>query len=89
MDIYKPNEFAALMGVSVKTLQRWDNDGKLKAYRSPSDWRYYTHKHYIGDGNSKHGKIIIYTRVSTANQKNDLLNQVALLTIREFERHGC
>ena len=44
---------------------------------------------YMGDGNSKHGKIIIYTRVSTANQKNDLLNQVALLTIREFERHGC
>ena len=32
MDIYKPNEFAALVGVSVKTLQRWDNDGKLKAW---------------------------------------------------------
>ena len=92
MYIYKPNEFAALVGVSVKTLQRWDNDGKLKAYRSPSDRRYYTHKQYmdyIGDGNSKHGKTIIYTRVSTANQKNDLLNQVAFLTMREFERHGC
>ena len=85
MDINKPNEFAALVGVSVKTLQRWE----LKAYRSPSDRRYYTHKHYMGDGNSKHGKTIIYTRVSTANQKNDLLNQVAFLPIRGFERHGC
>ena len=65
---------------------------KLKAYRSPSDRRYYTHKQhmdYMGDGNSKHGKIIIYIRVSTANQKNDLLNQAAFLTIRGFERHGC
>jgi predicted site-specific integrase-resolvase len=65
------------LGVSVKTLQRWDNDGKLKAYRSPSDRRYSTHKQYrdyMGDGNSKQGKTIIYTRVSTANQKNDLLN---------------
>jgi predicted site-specific integrase-resolvase len=64
MYISKPNEFAALVGVSVKTLQRWDNDGKLKAYR------YYTHKQYMDymdDGNSKHGKIIIYTRVSPAN----------------------
>jgi len=88
MYIYKPNEFAALVGVSVKTLQRWDNGGKLKAYRSPSDRRYYTYKQhmdYLGDGNSKHGKTIIYTRVSTANQKNDLLSQVAFLTIRGFE----
>ena len=35
MDIYKPNKFAALVGGSVKTLLRWDNDGKLKAHRSP------------------------------------------------------
>ena len=34
---------------------------------------------YMGDGNSKQDKTIIYTRVSTANQKNDLLNQVEFL----------
>lgn len=56
-----------MIGVSVKTLQRWDYDGKLKAYRSPSDRRYYTHKQYadyIGYSNSKHGKTIIYARFS-------------------------
>lgn len=50
-----------MIGVSVKTLQRWDNDGKLKAYRSPTDRRYYTPKQYVdymGDGNSKHGNML-------------------------------
>lgn len=42
MKIYKPKEFAEAIGVSVKTLQRWDNLGKLKAKRTPSNHRYYT-----------------------------------------------
>ena len=82
MSNYKPQEFAEMIGVSVKTLQRWDKEGKLKAYRTPTDRRYYTHKQYVdymGDGNSKHGKTVIYTRVSTSNQKDDLQNQVEFL----------
>ncbi|MDD5968895.1 MAG: helix-turn-helix domain-containing protein, partial [Anaerostipes sp.] len=31
MTNYKPKDFAELLGVSVKTLQRWDRDGILKA----------------------------------------------------------
>lgn len=27
---YKPKEFAELLGVSVKTLQRWDREGTLQ-----------------------------------------------------------
>ena len=34
---YKPKEFAELLNVSVLTLQRWDNAGKLKAFRRPTD----------------------------------------------------
>lgn len=82
MSNYKPQEFAEMIGVSVKTLQRWDNEGKLKAYRTPTDRRYYTHKQYVdymGDGNSKHGKTVIYTRASTTNQKYDLRNQTEFL----------
>jgi len=37
MNTYKPNEFAEMIGVSVKTLQRWDNKSKLKAFRTPSN----------------------------------------------------
>ena len=43
MGNYQPQEFVEMIGVSVKTLQRWDKDGKLKAYRTPTDRRYYTH----------------------------------------------
>lgn len=34
---YKPKDFAELLGVSVKTLQRWDREGILKANRTPTD----------------------------------------------------
>ena len=31
---YKPKDFAVLVGVSVKNLQRWDREGTLKANKS-------------------------------------------------------
>ncbi len=40
--IYNASEFARLVGVSVKTLQRWDRLGILKAKRKASNRRYYT-----------------------------------------------
>ena len=40
--VYKPSEFAEIIGVSVRTLQRWDVDGKFKARRNPANRRYYT-----------------------------------------------
>ena len=52
--IYKPKEFAELLGVSVRTLQRWDKKGLLVAYRTPTNRRYYTHEQYleyVGDKN--------------------------------------
>lgn len=44
---YKPKDFAELLGVSVKTLQRWDREGILKANRTPTDRRYYTYEQYL------------------------------------------
>ena len=44
---YKPKDFSELLGVSVKTLQRWDRDGILKANRTPTDRRYYTYDQYL------------------------------------------
>lgn len=31
MTIYKPKEMAKKLNVTVRTLQRWDNEGKLPA----------------------------------------------------------
>ena len=80
---YKPKDFAELLGVSVKTLQRWDRDGILKANRTPTDRRYYTYDQYLQfKGIQTANDIrdtVIYARVSTRNQKDDLQNQVEFL----------
>ena len=44
---YKQKDFAELLGVSVKTLQRWDREGILKAKRTPTNRRYYTYDQYL------------------------------------------
>lgn len=41
MNIYNVTEFARLVGVTVKTLQRWDRQGILVAKRSPTNRRLY------------------------------------------------
>lgn len=70
---YKPKDFAELINVSVKTLQRWDMENVLKAFRTPTARRYYTYEQYLefkGINNiSDDKKKVIYTRVSTNNQK--------------------
>ncbi|EPB8180096.1 IS607 family transposase [Clostridium perfringens] len=80
---YKTKEFAELLNISIITLQRWDNDGKLKAFRTTTNRRYYTYEQYLeytGIHKETHSrKIVIYTRVSTSNQKDDLKNQVEFL----------
>ena len=80
---YKPKDFAELLGVSVKTLQHWDRDGILKANRTPTNRRYYTYDQYLQfKGIQTENDIrdtVIYARVSTRNQKDDLQNQVEFL----------
>ena len=54
----------------------------LKAYRTPKDRRYYTDEQYFkytGQQIQKNGKTVIYTRISTNNQKDDLNNQIEFL----------
>lgn len=81
---YKPQEFANMVGVTVKTLQNWDNSGKLIAHRSPTNRRYYTYYQYKQcmsdmDVSTDIRRRVIYARVSTKNQKDDLKNQVEFL----------
>lgn len=84
---YKPKEFSEMLNVSVKTLQRWDNDGILPAFRTPTGRRYYTHSQYLGyigesSNEENSGKVVIYSRVSSQGQKDDLVNQTEFL--RQF-----
>ena len=78
----KINEMAKRLGVSIKTLQRWDRDGILVAKRTPTDRRYYTedqYLEYIGSTTESKRKIIAYVRVSGVNQKDDLQNQITFI----------
>ena len=83
---YKPKDFAELLGVSVKTLQRWDREGTLKANRTPTDRRYYTYDQYLQfkgiNTENDDRQVVIYARVSTRDQKDDLQDQVSFL--RQF-----
>jgi putative resolvase len=79
---YSPKEFGRLIGRTVNTLQKWDREGILKAHRSPTNRRYYTHDQYLeyrGLRAQERGKTTVYARVSRAGQKPDLANQVAAL----------
>ena len=44
---YKPKEFAELLNVTVKTLQRWDRERTLVANRPPTNRRYYAYDQYL------------------------------------------
>ena len=87
---YKAGEFAKLIGIALRTLQRWDNEKKLVAYRTPTGRRYYTQAQLdqclgvtVGteEAKGRHGKkkTVAYCRVSNQGQKDDLKNQVDFL----------
>ncbi len=80
VNTYSPKEFGKLIGRTTNTLQKWDREGRLKAHRSPTNRRYYTHDQYLeymGLVADKKGQTVAYARVSTVAQKADLANQVA------------
>jgi predicted site-specific integrase-resolvase len=78
---YRLHEFAKKLGVSANTLRRWDATGKLKAKRTLSNHRYYDESdlrqlYGIKEGNRK---TVVYCRVSSQNQKDDLKSQIVAM----------
>lgn len=77
----KLQDMADRLGVSIKTLQRWDREGILVAKRTPTNRRYYTEDQYlsyVGKSQPK-GLILAYTRVSSRSQLDDLTSQTEFL----------
>lgn len=75
---YRPHEFADIAGVTIKTLHRWDESGKLKAHRTQGGHRFYDDSHVaqIRGLQPQTAKAVIYCRVSSQAQKTELANQV-------------
>lgn len=83
MTTYKIHEVAKKLGVTVKTLQRWDNSGVFKARRTPTNHRYYTDEDilkYQGLSLDKpKRKTVAYVRVSSHNPRSEISHQIKLI----------
>ena len=75
-------KFAKSLGVSIQTLRNWDKEGKLKpTYVTENGYRYYSEDllnkfRNIKNVNKIKKKNILYARVSTKDQKDDLNRQI-------------
>jgi putative resolvase len=77
---YKINEFAKLVGVSAHTVRRWEKEGRLTVARTLTNQRYFTDQDVQRvlrlRLESKPKQCVIYCRVSSPSQKDDLASQV-------------
>jgi excisionase family DNA binding protein len=76
-----PRIAATRLGVSTKTLERWLEQGKIKAFITPGGQRRYDLKSVV-DSESRTRATILYARVSSRAQKPDLISQVDFLQSR-------
>src|SRR5437588_9921296 len=81
--MYTPAQFAKSIGVSVKTLQKWDRIKVLPAKRTITNRRYYTEDDLAAALRlprvQKERRTVAYCRVSSQAQKADLANQRQVL----------
>lgn len=82
IDILKPKDVSHILNVTTKTLIEWDKSGKLTAFRTSTNKRYYTREQiydFLQIENKYSDDVVIYCRVSNDNQKDDLKNQIQAL----------
>ena len=83
MSTFSTGKAAAYLGVGVKTLQRWDREGRLKPERTSTGRRAYTKAALdvvLNRVPQQAARIpVAYCRVSSAAQKPDLKNQRRVL----------
>ncbi|MBW4480242.1 MAG: IS607 family transposase [Tolypothrix brevis GSE-NOS-MK-07-07A] len=75
-----PKEAAKILGVHVSSLRRWENEGKLKAIRTPGGQRRFILEEVEKTaGIAGTVRTVCYSRVSTHSQQDDLQRQLAFL----------
>ena len=78
--LYTMKEASKLLGVHVKTIQRWDREGKIRCVRTVGGKRRVPEseiKRILGIQEER--KVVGYARVSSYSQKNDLERQIELI----------
>lgn len=77
--IYSIKQFSERVNLSLSTLRRYDSNGKLPAKRRPSGHRFYDEsdvRKVLKLTPADEQKVIVYCRVSSHGQKDDLKSQV-------------
>jgi len=78
-NLYTISQFAKKVNVSTSTLRRWDRKGEFKAKKHKSGHRYYDEsdvRSLLNLTPLEDRKVVVYCRVSSSNQKDDLESQV-------------
>ncbi|MCD6084401.1 MAG: IS607 family transposase [Desulfurococcales archaeon] len=83
---YSTGEVCEILGIANRTLRRWIKEGRIRAININGRWRIPESeiKRLLGRSveeikTPRVARVIIYTRVSGANQKRELENQVEAL----------
>jgi putative resolvase len=78
-----PKEAAKILGVHVSSLRRWENEGKLKAIRTPGGQRRFIIEEVEKiAGMPRTIRTVCYGRVSTPGHQDDLQRQLEHLRTR-------
>ncbi len=77
---YSSKDTCNKLGICLKTLQTWANEDKIKYIRTEGGWRKYDVDSYLNENDMLDKINICYCRVSSYDQRDDLVRQVAYLT---------
>ena len=74
------------LGIHPNTLRKWAKNDQIKFIRTPANQRLYDVDNFLG--NAKGRSKIVYCRVSSRNQKDDLHSQTKYMR-NQFPNHEC
>lgn len=83
MKYVRPKEAASILGIAVSSLRRWEEEGKIKAIKTPSGHRRYSIEEIEqAEGLPRAITTVCYARVSSHSQRDDIEGQIELLLSR-------
>ncbi|TVQ41732.1 MAG: IS607 family transposase [Gloeocapsa sp. DLM2.Bin57] len=79
MKYLTPKEAALALSVSVSSLRRWESEGKIKSIKTPAGHRRYAIAEIEKTLQPQSVTTVLYCRVSTSSQRDDLTRQIDFL----------
>jgi putative resolvase len=81
--LYTFKEAKKLLGVTMRTIQRWDKEGKIRVVRTVGGRRRIPESEIKRLLGLKERRVVVgYARVSSATQKDDLERQATFTQLR-------